>query len=101
MTYQHAVAKLPVTDRAAAALRLRDVYLDAWSDVASRGDLRDAYAQAIWIGHVIRALNFAHQLGDPSEWGEAVAKFFLRWHEQFALLGRSDELILTVASQVE
>jgi len=101
VTYQHAVAKLPASDRRAAALRLRDVYLEVWSDEASTGDLRDAFAKATWLGHVIRALNFAHQLGHPSEWGTDVAKFLTRWQEQRALLGRGDELILMVASQTE
>jgi hypothetical protein len=101
VTYQHAVAKLPASDRPAATRRLRDVYIEAWSEDASADDLRDAFAKATWLGHVIRALNFAHQLGDPSKWGEDVAKFLGRWQEQYALLGRGDELIMAVASQVE
>jgi len=101
VTYQHTVAKLPASDRPAATRRLRDAYLDAWSEKASPDDLRDVFAKATWLGHLIRALNFAHQLGDPSEWGEAVATFLVRWEQQRALLGRDDELILAVASQVE
>jgi hypothetical protein len=80
---------------------VRDVYLDAWSGHASPDDLRDAFAKATWLGHLIRALSFAHQLGDPSEWAEAIAKFLVRWQEQRALLGSGDELIMAVASQVE
>lgn len=101
VTYQHAIAKLPASERSAAARRLRDVYLDAWSDEVPLADLRREFEKAIWIGHIIRSLNFAHQLGDPIEWSDAVAKFVMRWHEQRALLGRDDELILAVASQTE
>jgi hypothetical protein len=100
VTYQHAVAKLPASDRPAATLRLRDVYLEAWSEYAPAEELRDAFAKATWLGHLIRALNFAHQL-DPKEWGDAVVTFFIRWQQQYALLGRGDELIMAVASQVE
>ncbi len=101
VTYQHAVAKLPVSDRPATTLRLRDAYLEVWDEDASSDDLRDAFAKATWLGHVIRALNFVHQLVDPSQWGEDVAKFLKRWQEQYELLGRGDELIMTVANQVE
>jgi hypothetical protein len=101
VTYQHTVAKLPASDRPAATRRLRDAYLEVWGADASADDLRDAFAKATWLGYLIRALNFQHQLGAPTEWGDAVAKFFVRWQEQYELLGRGDELIMAVASQLE
>jgi hypothetical protein len=98
VTFQHAVAPLPASDRPAVALRLRDAYLEPWGDVAN---LRPAFAIATWLGHLIRALNFIHQLGEPSDWGEDVARFLVRWQEQRVLLGRGDELILAVANEPE
>jgi hypothetical protein len=101
VTFKHAVAKLPSSDRPAAALRLRDAYLEAWSADAQAEDLRDMFAKATWLGYLIRALSFAHQLGEPSEWGDAVATFLVRWHTHHALLGRGDELIMAVANELE
>jgi hypothetical protein len=103
--YQHAVAKLPASERRVAALRHRDVYLDAWSDDASPDDLRRAFVQAIWIAHVVRALNFAHHLDDTgpdaAEWSRGIAQFLMRWQRHAALLDHPDELIEAVASETE
>jgi hypothetical protein len=101
VTYQHAVPRLPASDRPAAARRLRDVYLEPWGEGASGNDLRDAFAKATWLGHIVRALNFAHQLAGPGEWGPDVARFLVRWQEQRTLLGRGDELIAAIASEAE
>lgn len=101
-TYQHVVAKMPRGDRRGVALRLRDIYLEAWSDLASSRELRDAYGHAIWLGHVIRALSFAYML-DMAEarHREAVARFLMQWTEKRTLLGRGDELVEAIASDVE
>jgi phosphotransferase family enzyme len=101
VTYQHAVAKLPAGDRPDVTRRLRDVYLDAWTEDAPADELRDAFAKATWLGQLLRALNFVHQLGGPGEWGDSVAAFFVRWQEQYELIGRGDELIMAVANQRE
>jgi hypothetical protein len=103
--YQHAVAKLPASERRAAALRHRDAYLEAWSDDASPSELRRAFMHAIWIAYVVRALNFAHHLDDTgpdaANWSRGIAEFLRRWQRKAAMLDRPDDLIEAVASEVE
>jgi hypothetical protein len=95
--YQFTVAKLPEGDRTAAARRLRDVYLEAWGEPR---DLREHFATATWLGHLVRALNFEHQL-EPDEWRAPVAKFLTRWYEQRTLLDHDDDLVIAIANQTE
>jgi hypothetical protein len=103
--YQHAVAKLPAADRRAAAVHHRDAYLEAWDDDASPDELRRAFAHAIWLAHVVRALNFAHHLDDTgpdaAEWSRGIAQFLVRWQRHAALLDHPDDLIEAVASETE
>ncbi len=105
VTYYHSVAKLPGAERRAAAFRQRDAYLEVWNEDASPDDLRRAFAQAIWLGYVVRALNFAHQLddtgSDAAEWSRGIAEFLRRWQRRAALLDRPDDLIEAVASENE
>jgi hypothetical protein len=102
VTYQHVVARLPPPDRRAAALRLRDTYLDAWSDLAPVEELREAFGHATWLGYLVRALSFAHML-EPSDATnrEAVGRFVIRWARQRALLGRAGDLVEAIAAQTE
>ncbi|HEV3168841.1 MAG TPA: phosphotransferase [Actinocrinis sp.] len=102
VAYQHAVAMMPPSDRRGTALRLRDIYLDAWSDLASATELRTAFASATWLGYLIRALSFAYML-DPSHatGKDDVARFLIRWTDTHLLLGRADELVEAIAGQTE
>jgi hypothetical protein len=102
VAYQHAVAMMPPSDRRTAALRLRDVYLETWGDLAPATELRAAFAYATWLGYLIRALSFAYML-DPSDatGRDDVAHFLIRWTGAHALLGRADELVEAVAGQTE
>ena len=102
VAYQHAVAMMPPSDRRGAALRLRDVYLEPWSDLASATELRAAFAHATWLGYLIRALSFAYMLDLSDATGrDDVARFLIRWTGTHALLGRADELVEAVAGQTE
>ena len=101
VAYQHAVALMPPGDRRGAALRLRDIYLETWSDLATTADLRTAFAHATWLGYLVRALSFAY-MTDPSDaTGREVARFLIRWTDTRPLLGRPDDLIEAVAGQTE
>ena len=62
VSYDLAVSRFDPVDRAAAALRLRDAYLDSWTDKASLSTLRDTFTLAVWAGYVSRALGFAQML---------------------------------------
>jgi hypothetical protein len=101
--YQHAVARMPASERRAAALRLRDAYLEPWTDVASRDELRRTFAAATWLGHLIRALNFDHHIDLEADAVSAkqVATFLRRWIEQKALPDRPDDLVEAIANQRE
>jgi hypothetical protein len=103
VVYQHAVARSAAHGRRDAALRLRDVYLDAWTQDASVRELRTAFAFATWLGYPIRALNFVHMMGeaDFADCRKDVAQFLVRWTEKRALLADPDELAAAVADQTE
>ena len=105
VTYQHAVAKLPASERPDAVRRLRDAYLEPWGEDASRDELRRAFAQATWIAHLVRALNFAHQLDDAgpdaAQWSSDIVQFLVRWQRHASLLDRPDALIEAVANETE
>jgi hypothetical protein len=53
-SYQFIVSTLDPGPRRAAVSRLRDVYLEAWG---SPRDLREPFRLAVWVPHVLRALN--------------------------------------------
>ena len=103
VVYQHAVARSSPEGRRAAALRLRDAYLDAWTPDAPVGELRSAFAFATWLGYPIRALNFVHMMGeaDFAQCRKDVAQFLVRWTEKRALLADPDGLVAAVADQTE
>jgi len=100
--YQHAVAKLPSAERRDATFRLRDAYLDVWRTDASERELREAFAIATWLGHIVRALSFMHHYdgSDPSCL-PSIAEFLRRWEQQESLLTDPDELVAVIANQTE
>lgn len=99
-TFQLSFAKIAEDQRLPLALRLRDVYLQAWSDIASRDELVRWFSLAIWTAHVTRALDFSHMLqgidDDPAllaEWQgytKETLAFWQRWH---AVLRDEDAVI--------
>lgn len=86
VTYELAVSRFDPVDRAAAALRLRDAYLDPWTDKASLSTLRDTFTLAVCAGYVSRALGFAQMLDGAStalieEWQRHIVIVLRHWQE--------------------
>ncbi len=88
VTFQLSFAKIPKDERLPVALRLRDAYLEPWSDTQSPAELRRAFVLATWIAHLTRAMDFTHMLQGMggellAEWQEqtvATLAFWQRWH---------------------
>jgi hypothetical protein len=88
--YTLLVPSLPDSERRGAALRLRDAYLSAWGSTVEN---RRALGLAVWVGHVIRAVNIAYQaLGQPSDHGE-ITSLLQAWHAKRSLLELPDEVV--------
>lgn len=86
VTYELAVSRFDRADRAAAALRLRDAYLDAWTDKEPLSTLREAFTLAVWAGYVSRALGFAQMLDGATtvlieEWQRHIVVVLRHWQE--------------------
>lgn len=98
VTYQLAFAKGPLDDRLAGALRLRDVYLEPWTEYGSAVSLRASFSSALWIAHVSRALDFVHMLDGSTpelvvEWHGYIVELLDQWQQRRELLGRDDDLV--------
>ena len=71
--------------------RLRDAYLEPWDQHAPARSLRPLFGPALWVGHVIRALDWNHVLADTGpaarqEWQLQVAGWLRLWLERHAVL---------------
>ena len=103
VTLQLGLGALRPSERFPAALRLRDAYLDAWPAGGAAAALREAFRLAVWVGHVTRALDFAHHLPETppdlrGEWGGHIAALLDRWRVGHAFLARGDQLLMAVVS---
>jgi hypothetical protein len=88
--YAFIVAALPEPEQPAATLRLREVYLESWG---APTELHRAFGWAVWIGHVTRAINVAHEtLGEGDDHRE-IRELLAGWHAKRSLLDRPDDLI--------
>jgi hypothetical protein len=101
VAYELAVSRFDPVDRAAAALRLRDAYLDAWTDKASLSTLRDTFTLAVWAGYVSRALGFAQMLdGAPTalieEWKRHIVVVLRHWQEAHGRLNDGEEFLFGI-----
>lgn len=101
VTYELAVSRFQPAERAAAALRLRDAYLDAWSRNGSPASLRETFTLAVWVGYVTRALDFVDMLQGADaalieEWQEHVVILLRHWKEARALLNQTDQFLLAI-----
>jgi hypothetical protein len=94
---------LPDTlDRVAASRRLRDAYLEPWTDVAPARELHAMFANALWVTHVCRAIDYAKlfaglRRSEIPQWLGEIADLLTDWYERRTLLG-SDEMIDAVWS---
>ena len=88
--YAFVVARLPGSEPRAATFRLRDAYLEAWGGTAEH---RRAFGHAVWVAHVTRAINVAHECaGTVADQGE-VLDLLRTWHAKRTLLDSPAELI--------
>jgi len=88
--YTFLVAALPEGERRSATLRLRDVYLEPWGDAAAR---RRELGLAVWVAHVTRAINVAHESAGTAADQDEVIDLLRAWHAKRSLLDRPDEVI--------
>lgn len=71
--------------------RLRDAYLEPWTEHTPGPALRELFAHALWVAHVSRALDWNHILAGTgaiarSEWQPRVATWLRLWRDRRALL---------------
>lgn len=86
--FQLVVAGLPVHDQGPTARRLRDTYLEAWGS----GD-RQAFAHAVWIAHVTRAIAIAHEtFGEAVDQAE-ITSLLHSWYEKRTMLADVDGIL--------
>ena len=66
--------------------RLRDAYLEPFTEHTPAHSLRAIFRTALWVGHVGRALDWRHMLrgagAGASEWQPSVARWLRRWMER-------------------
>lgn len=101
VTYQLAITRLGPSDRAAAILRLRDSYLEAWTAAGPPKSLRRSFTLAVWVAHVSRALDFVHMLEGSTqelttEWQENIVQLLRRWQQTQTLLNQDQELLFAI-----
>ena len=66
-------------------LRLRDAYLEAWSEEYDRAELREAARLAVRVGSVSRAMSYRRALAQATpaamaEYGDAVPAWLLEYY---------------------
>lgn len=101
VTYELAVSRFGAADRAAAALRLRDAYLDAWTEDASLATLRETFTLALWAGYVSRALEFAQMLEGATadlidRWQGHIVVVLRHWQEARGRLDDGKEFLCSI-----
>ena len=101
VTYELAVSRFGRAERAGAALRLRDAYLEPWSRDGSVATLRETFTLAVWVGYVTRALDFAHMLDGArvemiNEWQPHIVRLLRHWADAHALLDQSEHFLCNI-----
>jgi hypothetical protein len=102
VTFELAVSRFGLADRANAGQRLRDAYLDAWSGAGSSlATWRETFTLALWAGHVSRALAFAQMLDGATpalieQWQGHIVDVLRHWQEAHARLNQDDEFLLAI-----
>lgn len=67
VTIRHTAYRLKLDEFAPEMVRLRDIYLDAWTDYGSPADLRSAFAIAYRLAMINRSLSYHQVLGPLPE----------------------------------
>ena len=101
VTYELAVSRFDRADRAAAGRRLRDAYLDAWTEDGSTATLRETFTLALWAGYVSRALDFAQMLAGAApvlvhQWQGHILDVLGRWQKAHARLRCGEEFLSAI-----
>lgn len=101
VTYELAVSRFDPADRSAAALRLRDAYLEVWTRDTSLAALRETFTLAVWTGYVTRALDFVHMLQGATaalieEWQGHIVVVLRHWQEAHALLNQGEQFLFAI-----
>jgi Ser/Thr protein kinase RdoA (MazF antagonist) len=84
---------VPQADRLRWAFYLRDAYLEPWETFAPRRQLVADFEQALWVAHLLRALNMAHMFAAADEatlnrWRPMIFGQLENWVAHHAWLGR-------------
>lgn len=84
---------IPQADRLKWAFYLRDAYLEPWENFAPRRQLLADFEQALWVAHLLRALNMAHMFVAADEatlnrWRPMIVEQLENWVAHHAWLGR-------------
>jgi hypothetical protein len=84
---------IPQADRLKWAFYLRDAYLEPWETFAPRRQLLADFEQALWVAHLLRALNMAHMFAAADEatlnrWRPMILEQLENWVAHHAWLGR-------------
>jgi hypothetical protein len=75
---------LPEAERPGTAAQLVAAYLEPWGRLASPGTLRREIEAALWMAHVVRALDFAHMCREKDddvgpEWQSYIVDALAAW----------------------
>ncbi len=101
VTYELAVSRFDRADRGAAALRLRDAYLEPWSRDGSSASLRETFTVAVWVGYVTRALDFVGMLQNANaalirEWQGHAVVLLRHWAAAHPLLSHGERFLAAI-----
>lgn len=84
ITFEMVRDSLPPEEGRKWSVNLRDAYLEPWAFHYSRAALLADFRRALWVGHIVRALNFAHMFQGADEevlerWRPAIFERLARW----------------------
>lgn len=92
--FEFVVAELPPHEQLSATLRLRDAYLEPWGPSAHN---REAFGLAVWVAHITRAVNIAHETLGESDDQEEIIGLLRAWHAKRSML-RSDDVLQPIGA---
>jgi hypothetical protein len=88
--YELPVRTLAPSEQRHAVLRLRDAYLAGWGTTADRR----VFALAVWIAHLTRAVNVAHETLGETEDQREITALLRAWHAKATQLDDVDGVLL-------
>lgn len=87
VTLETVLGNVRQEERAAWAAYLQDAYLEPWQVMRPRDALQRDFERAMWLAHLLRALNFAHMFQGADEatlnkWRPTLAERLEMWLRQ-------------------